>query len=103
MRFLGLRDRESEDQLRAITRRRQELSALPDDRLKSVARSIGDTGSVVETFALAAAIAAERVLGLRMFDVQFLGRSRCSAATSRRCRPARARLWPPCPPSSGTR
>ncbi|MGA8026663.1 MAG: accessory Sec system translocase SecA2 [Bryobacteraceae bacterium] len=72
MRFLRLRERESEDQLRAITRRRNELSALSDDRLKSFARNIGDTGSVVEIFA-ATAVIAERVLGLRMFDVQILG------------------------------
>jgi preprotein translocase subunit SecA len=69
---LGLADRESEDQLRAIARRRQELSGLPDDRLKSAARGIGRDADVIETFALAAVIAA-RVLGLQMFDVQILG------------------------------
>jgi preprotein translocase subunit SecA len=69
---LGLADRESEDQLRAIARRRQELSGLPDDRLKSAARGIGRDADVIETFALAAGIAA-RVLGLQMFDVQILG------------------------------
>ena len=72
LRHLGLADRESEDQLRAIARRRQELSGLPDDRLKSAARGIGRDADVIETFALAAVIAA-RVLGLQMFDVQILG------------------------------
>jgi len=72
LRHLGLADREPEDQLRAIARRRQELSGLPDDRLKSAARGIGRDADVIETFALAAVIAA-RVLGLQMFDVQILG------------------------------
>jgi preprotein translocase subunit SecA len=69
---LGLVDRESEDQLRAIARRRQELSGLPDDRLKSAAKDLHRDADVIETFALAAVIAA-RVLGLQMFDVQILG------------------------------
>ncbi len=72
LRFLGLTDRESEDRLRAIARRRQELSGLPDDQLKSAARSIGRDPDAIETFALAAVIAA-RVLGLQMFDVQMRG------------------------------
>ena len=72
LRRFGFRDRESENRLRAITRRRQELSGLTDDRLKSAARSASRDVDVVETFALAAAIAA-RVLGLQMFDVQILG------------------------------
>ena len=67
-----LADRESEEQLRAIIRRRQELSGLTEDRLKSAARGMRRDADVVETFALAAAIAA-RVLGLQMFDVQILG------------------------------
>ncbi len=72
MRFLGLREHESEDKLRAITRRREELSALTDDELKAAARAIRGEADVVETFSLAAVI-AERVLGMRMFDVQILG------------------------------
>ena len=72
MRFLGLRDRESEDQLRAINGRREKLSAQTDEQLKSAANGLRSSADVVETFALAAAI-AERVLGLRMFDVQILG------------------------------
>lgn len=72
LRLLGLGDRESEDQLRAIARRRQELSGLPDDGLKSAARGLHRDADAIETFALAAVIAA-RVLGLQMFDVQILG------------------------------
>ena len=72
LRRFGLGDRESENQLRAITRRRQELSGLTDDQLRSAARGMRRDADVVETFALAAAI-AERVLGLHMFDVQILG------------------------------
>ncbi|HEY3939627.1 MAG TPA: accessory Sec system translocase SecA2 [Bryobacteraceae bacterium] len=71
-RFLGLRDRESEDQLRTINRRREELSTLGNDSLKALAMRIARDGSVLETFAVTAAV-AERVLGLRMFDVQILG------------------------------
>jgi preprotein translocase subunit SecA len=70
LRLLGLGDRESEKELAAIARRREELSSLPDEQLKSAAKAVD--ADVVETFALTAAI-AERVLGLRMFDVQILG------------------------------
>ena len=72
LRLVGLGDRESEDHLRAITRRRQELSGLTDDQLKSAASGMPRDACVIETFALTAAI-AERVLGLHMFDVQILG------------------------------
>ena len=72
MHFLGLRDRQSEAQLRAICHRREELSVLPDDELKSATTAVQSSAEVVETFALAAVI-AERVLGLRMFEVQILG------------------------------
>ena len=72
LRLCGLGDRESADQLRAITDRREQLSTLTDDQLKSAAGAARDDADVIETFALAAAI-AERVLGLRMFDVQMLG------------------------------
>ena len=58
--------------MRAIARRRQELTGLPDDRLKSAARGLHRDADAIETFALAAVIAA-RVLGLQMFDVQILG------------------------------
>jgi len=72
LRLFGPGYRESKNQLRAIVRRRQELSGLTDDQLKSAARSVRRDADVVETFALAAVI-AERVLGLHMFDVQILG------------------------------
>jgi preprotein translocase subunit SecA len=71
-RFLKFRDREPENQLRAIVRRREELSSLADDQLRSAAAALDGNAEIVETFALAAAV-AERVLGLRMFDVQILG------------------------------
>ena len=73
LRFLGLGDHESEDQLRAIARRRGQLSALDDHQLKTAAMDLRrGNPDVVETFALTAVI-AERVLGLQMFDVQILG------------------------------
>jgi len=68
LRFLGLVDTTSEVRLQAINLRREELSSFTDEQLKS-ARGNAD---VVETFALTAVI-AERILGLRMFDVQILG------------------------------
>jgi len=67
LRFLGLVDTTSEVQLQSINRRREELSGLSDEQLRSVART-----DLVETFALVALV-TERVLGLRMFDVQILG------------------------------
>ena len=72
LRFLGLVDSTSEVQLQAITRRREELSAFNGEQLKSAARTIRGSPDLIETFALTAVI-AERVLGLRMFDVQILG------------------------------
>jgi preprotein translocase subunit SecA len=69
LRLLGHGDHEFADQLRAIAHRRQKLSELTDDQLKSAARALSREADVVETFALTAVI-AERVLGLRMFDVQ---------------------------------
>ena len=65
--LLGLGDRESKDQLGAISRLREELSLLTDDQLRQRPKT-----GVAETFALSAVV-AERVLGLRMFDVQILG------------------------------
>ncbi|MGA8595790.1 MAG: accessory Sec system translocase SecA2 [Bryobacteraceae bacterium] len=72
MRLFRCVDRTPEAQLHAITQRRNDLSALSDHELKSAARAIRDSPDVTETFALTAII-AERVLGLRMFDVQILG------------------------------
>lgn len=75
--FFGLGDREAEDQLRAITRRRPELAAFTDDQLDAAVRALRSDNSdrcvdLVETFALTAEI-ARRVLGLEMFDVQIRG------------------------------
>lgn len=72
MRLAGLGDRESEDRLRAIAERREKLSSRTDEQLKFAAKGLRGNAGVVETFALAAAV-AERVLGLRMFDVQIMG------------------------------
>ena len=72
LRLLGHRAHPSEDQLQAIAHRRQTLAESTGQQLKSVARNLRSTADVVETFALAAVI-AERVLGLRMFDVQISG------------------------------
>jgi len=72
LRLFGFGDRESANQLRAIAQRRQRLSELTDDQLKSAAQCMRQDADVVETYALVAVI-AERVLGLRMFDVQILG------------------------------
>ena len=72
MRFFGLGESHAEQELLAITRRRRELSVVNDDQLKSAAIAIRGDPDVTETFALAAVI-AERVLGLRMFDVQLIG------------------------------
>jgi preprotein translocase subunit SecA len=72
LRRFGLGDREAEDQLRAINRRREELAGQTDDLLKAAAKGLRTDADVVETFALAA-VNAQRVLGLHMFDVQILG------------------------------
>ena len=72
LRFLGYRAHPSQDQLPAIARRRQTLAESTGQQLKSVAGNLRSSADVVEIFALAAVI-AERVLGLRMFDVQISG------------------------------
>ncbi len=72
LRLLGLRDRKTEEELRAILRRREELAKLSDRDLQQRARDLRQQSDRLEAFALAAVI-AERVLGLRMFDVQILG------------------------------
>ena len=71
-RFLGLVDREHEAQTTAIARRRDELSVLTDDALRTGAAHIRSNPDLIEAFALTAVI-AERVLGLNMFDVQISG------------------------------
>jgi preprotein translocase subunit SecA len=65
-------DSGAEDELRAIFHRRDQFAALTDGELRAAARDERGAAEVVETFALTAAI-AERVLGLRLFDVQVLG------------------------------
>jgi preprotein translocase subunit SecA len=72
MRLLGLTDRGPESDLLAIAKRREELSALSGEQLRSAAVAVATNPAVVEVFALTAII-AERLLGLRMFDVQLLG------------------------------
>ncbi len=71
-RLLGLIDHEHEAQMTAIARRREQLSVLTDDILRSAAVQVRSNPDLIEVFSLAAVI-AERVLGLRMFDVQISG------------------------------
>lgn len=72
LRLLGLADRESEAQLETIQRRRDALRAMSDQQVRSLARAQSGKPDVIEVFALAAVI-AQRVLGLSMFDVQLQG------------------------------
>ena len=74
MRALGLARHDTEDHLHAIIRRREELRSLRDANLRSTVVQLRENSvrNVVETFALAAVV-AERVLGLSLFDVQILG------------------------------
>jgi preprotein translocase subunit SecA len=72
LRFLGFDHRESENQLPEILRRRNELQPLAGSQLAMPLANVLREKQMVETFALAAVV-AERVLGLRMFDVQLLG------------------------------
>jgi preprotein translocase subunit SecA len=67
LQFFGMGDRESENQLLAIARVRDEFSGLSDARLRLYPKD-----DLVATFALTAVV-AERLLRLRMFDVQILG------------------------------
>ena len=69
LRMVGRRDpADPEVQLKSILRRREEIAALSDAELRQLAKS-NDVG---ESFAIAA-IVAERLLGLRLFDVQIRG------------------------------
>lgn len=72
VRWLGLSRRAADARLTAITRRRDELAGFTEEELRALARKQRGAPDVVDTFAHAA-IAAERVLGLRMFDVQLMG------------------------------
>ena len=65
-----LRPALDQDALAAVVQRRGELEALADAELQILARQRNQDRS--ECFALAA-LAAERTLGLRLFDVQILG------------------------------
>lgn len=67
LQFLGLGDRETEKQILAITQLRDELSTVSDAQLRQRPKD-----NLIATFALTAVI-AERLLGLRMFDVQIRG------------------------------
>ena len=71
-RFLGLIDREQEARMAAIHSRREELFLLPDEALRAAAARVRANPDVVEVFALAAVV-AERLLGLKMFEVQIAG------------------------------
>jgi preprotein translocase subunit SecA len=72
LRFLRLRDREPEEQLRAIHQQRELLGALSDRELKNRVRDVHRSPDIAFVCA-AAAVIAQRVLGLSMFDVQLLG------------------------------
>ena len=67
LQFLGLGDRESENRLLAITQLRDELSQLTDAQLR-----LRPKDDLITAFALTTVV-AERLLGLRMFDVQIRG------------------------------
>jgi preprotein translocase subunit SecA len=58
-----------EKEIQTINARRQELAGVDDTALKAAAKQ---SRSLTETIAVTA-VAAERVLGLRMFDVQLRG------------------------------
>lgn len=71
IRFLDWRQRKPDPRVLQIARRRHELSALSAE-LKSAVARLGPEPDLIETFALAS-VAAERVLGLSLFDVQLRG------------------------------
>jgi preprotein translocase subunit SecA len=68
-RLLFSYSRSSEDKIRRIIQRRNELANVSDETLREAGRRSRD---LVETIAITAIIAA-RVLGLVMFDVQIQG------------------------------
>ncbi len=72
LRLIGLGHPETEDQLRAITLRRDHLSALTTPQLRTAVLALTPATPITEIFALTAVV-AERTLGLRMFPVQFHG------------------------------
>ncbi len=72
MRFLGLMESKPKAELSAVARRREELSAFTDEQLESAVKNLRANLDAIETVALTAVI-AQRVLGLRMFEVQVRG------------------------------
>jgi len=70
--YRGVKHRDLNREMRAIANRREELSRLSDDELKSAAQNARARADVTEIFALTAVV-AQRVLGLQMFDVQLQG------------------------------
>ena len=72
LRLLGLGDREPEEQLRSINDQREQLRSLSDHDLRTKLAQICEEKSLASVCA-AAALIAERLLGLRMFDVQLQG------------------------------
>jgi preprotein translocase subunit SecA len=74
LRIFGLADPSPDDpeaQLQSILNRREALAARTGKDLRREAANL-DADNLIDTFAIAA-IAAERLLGLRMFDVQLRG------------------------------
>ncbi len=70
--FLGIAGSTPKAEVAAINLRREELSVRSDHQLRTAIMACRGKPDVVEVFALTAVI-AERVLGLRMFDVQLSG------------------------------
>ncbi len=81
-RFLGLVDREAEDQLRDITRRRQSLPELTDEQLRSAAKALESGAAITEVFALTAEV-AERTLRIAHVRCADCGRARTRARQHR--------------------
>ncbi len=82
--------------IQRINALRAEFSRLADAELRAAAT----TNELLPLLA-ATAVIASRVLGLKMFDVQFRGALAPARERSPKCRPVRARRWRPCRPSCG--
>lgn len=76
--------------IQRITSMRLELAHLSDDQLRDTATRTND----LLRFMAAAAIAASRILGQEMHDVQLRGALASLAEVSQRCKPARAKHPP---------
>lgn len=70
--FKGVASERRKESLREINSRRRELAQLTDDHLRAIARRADNLNDLNETIALAAVV-ADRLLGLEMFDVQLWG------------------------------